>query len=43
MKALVNENSIISDIMVDNETVKRLISKLSNNSAMGPDGIPIHV
>ena len=33
----------IRDIIIDYDIVKKVISKLSLNSAMGPDGLPVHV
>ena len=37
------DKPIISDVYVDKEAVKKIIGKLNNNAAMGPDGIPVHV
>ena len=33
----------MSDIIVDVDTTKKVISKLNNNAAMGPDGLPVQV
>ena len=34
---------IMSDILIDKEAIKKIINKLSNNAAMGHDGLPVHI
>ena len=33
----------IRNTLVDEETTKKVISKLNNNAAVGPDGLPVQV
>ena len=49
IETLINKNDTIEnspeirDIVVDYESVKKIITKLSLYSAMGPDGLPVNV
>ena len=33
----------MNDILIDNEEISKIINKLNNNAAMGPDGLPVQV